>query len=159
MGKGLVSAFAMAIALTGAARAQDQSAATPSDVIFARKIMMDSIGKNMDEIEGMVDGGKFELTEGREHAEAISVMLMSFPHLFPAASNQWKDGATRDPGVDTYASPDVWKNFSEFYRLAQAASKTAFRAGRAKDQADLKKSSDELRAQCDACHAAFTKKD
>src|SRR5437588_5775274 len=62
---------------------QDQSAATPKDAIFARKIMMDMIGTNMDEIDTMLQTGKIDLTEGREHADTISVMLMAFPHLFP----------------------------------------------------------------------------
>jgi hypothetical protein len=41
-----------------------------------------------------------------QHADTISIMLMSFPHMFPAGTNQWKPGADRDPATDTYASPD-----------------------------------------------------
>lgn len=59
--------------------AQDQSAATTKDVIFARKIMMDSIGNNMDEIDTMLQSGRIDLIEGREHADMVSVMLMAFP--------------------------------------------------------------------------------
>ena len=119
---GFTLALFVALA-TGAATAQDQSAATAKDVIFARKILMDTIGKNMDALEGFFESDKLEPSEVREHSENISVMLMSFPHLFPPASNQWKEGAERDPGLDTFASPDVWKNFSDFYKRADAASK------------------------------------
>ena len=50
---------------------------------------------------------------------------MSFPHMFLAATNQWKAGADRDPATDTYASPDLWANFADFYRRAATASKLA----------------------------------
>ena len=140
------------------ARAQDQSVATTGDLIFARKIMMDAIGHNMDEMEGMIETPKpIDMADAREHANIVSVMLMSFPHLFPPASNLWKDGATRDPGLDTYASPDVWKNFADFYKTAEAVSKLAFRASRAKDEAEFRKHAGDMRPACDGCHAAFMK--
>src|SRR3954466_3413445 len=85
------------------ALAQDQSAATTKDLIFARKIMMDSIGNNMDEIDTMLQTGRIDLAEGREHADTISVMLMAFPHLFPPNSDQWKPNVAHDPGTDTFA--------------------------------------------------------
>src|SRR4051812_37037350 len=88
------------------ARADDAS--ITKDLIFARKIAMDTIGHNMDEIDTMLQTGKIDLTEGREHADTISVLLMSFPHLFPPASNQWNQDSARDPGRDTFASPDIW---------------------------------------------------
>jgi hypothetical protein len=45
-------------------------------------------------------------------------MLMSFPHMFPAETNQWKPRADRDPATDTYALPDLWLNFADFYERA-----------------------------------------
>ena len=49
-----------------ASRAQD---APPKDTIFARKILMDTINNNMDELEGMIASGKdLDLKEAREHA-------------------------------------------------------------------------------------------
>ncbi len=155
------AAMAAACLLSPApARAQDQSAATTKDLIFARKIVMNTIGKNMDELEGVLETDKkIDLPDAAEHADAISVLLMAFPHLFAPASNQWKAGAARDPGVDTFASPDAWTNYAEFYRLAGAASKTAFNASRARDEATFRKFGAELRATCDACHAAFMKQE
>jgi ketosteroid isomerase-like protein len=37
------------------------------------------------------------------HADVISVLLLSFPHLFPPASNEWK------PGVDKGHYVTIWK--------------------------------------------------
>jgi cytochrome c556 len=146
-----------AIAFAAPAAAQDASPDVIKDLVFARKIMMNTIGANMDEIETMLQTGKIDLTEGKEHADTISVMLMAFPHLFRAESNQWKPNVARDPGVDTFASPDVWMNYAEFYKLAAATSKTAFSAARARDEAEFRARGTELRAACDTCHAAYLK--
>ena len=43
---------------------QDQSAATPKDVIFARKTLMVVIADNMQEIEAMTGSGKIDLARG-----------------------------------------------------------------------------------------------
>ena len=122
---------------------QDQSAATAKDAIFARKILMDTIGHNTD--------------EGTEHADNVSVMLMAFPHLFPPSSNQWKPNLERDPGTDTFAAPEVWTRFSDFYLQASNASKLAYKVSRADSEAEFKTLFGELRESCNACHAAFLK--
>jgi cytochrome c556 len=135
-----------------------QDSAPPKDTIFARKILMGAIDMNMDEIETMLaPEGKLDLAEGQEHAETISTMLMAFPHMFPPRTNQWKPGMDRDPATDTFASPDVWKDFSNFYQRATAASKLAFDASRAKRAADFKPLIAELRTNCNACHALYMK--
>ncbi len=113
---------------------------------------------NMDEIETMLlPEGKLDLAEGQEHSETISTMLMAFPHLFPSATNQWKAGADRDPATDTFASPDVWTNFADFYRRATEASKIAWDASRAKKAADFRPLIGQLRERCNACHAVNLK--
>jgi len=53
------------IGMSFMALAQDQSAATPNDVIFARKSLMDSIGNNMMEIEAMTGSGTIDLPKGQ----------------------------------------------------------------------------------------------
>jgi cytochrome c556 len=139
------------------AMAQDQSAATAKDVIFARKTLMSSISDNMDQIETMISTGKIDVADAHEHADTISVMLMAFPHLFPPASNQWKPNADLDPGTDTFASPDAWSKFPDFYQRAAAASKTAFDMSRADKVDELKTRTKELRVDCNACHALYLK--
>ena len=139
------------------AMAQDQSAATAKDVSFARKTLMSSISDNMDQIETMISTGKIDIDDAHEHADTISVMLMAFPHLFPPASNQWKPNADLDPGTDTFASPEAWSKFPDFYQRAAAASKTAFDMSHADKVDELKTRAKELRVDCNACHALYLK--
>ena len=139
------------------AMAQDQSVATSKDAIFARKTMMSSISDNMDQIETMIASGKIDIADAHEHADTISVMFMAFPHLFPPASNQWKPNADLDPGTDTFASPDAWSKFPDFYQRAAGASKTAFDMSRADKADDLKTRAKELRVACNACHDLYLK--
>ena len=134
------------------ARVQELPAA--KDTIFARKILMGAIDMNMDEIETMLaPEGKLVLSDAQEHAETISTMLMAFPHLFPPATNQWKPGANRDPATDTFASPDLWSNFADFYQRATEASKLAWSASRAKRADEFRPLIGQLRQRCNACHA------
>jgi cytochrome c556 len=141
-----------------AACAQDQNAAaTAADAIVARKTMMGALSEKMDDIETAISAGKVDLDQARAAADTVSVYMMAFPHLFPPATNQWKPGADRDPATDTFASPDVWTKFGDFYKLATAASKSAFNASRAQSEAELKAAIAELRSQCNACHTDFLK--
>jgi cytochrome c556 len=139
------------------AMAQDQSAATAKDVIFARKTLMSSVSDNFDQIEAMIATGKIDISDAHEHADTISVMMMAYPHLFPPSSNQWKPNADLDPGTDTFASPDVWSKFSDFYQRAASASKTAYDMSRADKADDLKARAKELRVACNACHELYLK--
>jgi cytochrome c556 len=158
-----ISAAVLAASVLGlslAASGQDQSGTIAKDAIFARKILMDAIGRNMDELEGMTASAKaIDLAEGNEHADNISIMLMAFPHLFAASTNQWKAGAERDPGRDTYASPNLWTNYADFYAQAANASKIAYKASRAKQEDAFKTFVADLRAACDSCHAVYLKSD
>jgi cytochrome c556 len=141
-----------------AALGQDGGLPPPKDTIFARKILMGAIDMNMDEIEMMLEpGGKFEPAEAVEHSDTISIMLQSFPHLFPPSTNQWQPGADRDPAMDTVASPELWRNFPDFYQRAQTASKLALDATRAKNGNEFKGLIVQLRAACNGCHAAYMK--
>ncbi len=139
------------------ASAQEQSAPNqpaPKDTIFARKILMGAIDMNMDEIETMLaPEGKLVLPDAQEHAETISTMLMAFPHLFPPATDQWKPGVDRDPATDTFANPDLWSNFADFYQRAAEASKIAWNASRAKRADEFRPLIGQLRQRCNGCHA------
>lgn len=137
--------------------AQDQSAAKVEDVIMARKTLMDTLSDNMDQIEQMISTNKIDLADAHEHADTISVMLMAFPHLFPPASNQWKPGVEIDPVTGTYASPDLWTKFADFYKRAGDASKTAYDMSRAEKADELKAKTAVLRSACNDCHAAYLK--
>ena len=156
----MIGAIALlAVGMSPMASSQDQSTTIAKDAIFARKILMDTINTNMDELETMTTSDKgVNLAEGREHADMISVMLMAFPHLFPPTSNQWKaSNPDPDPVTDTFASPDVWSKFSDFYKRAADASKTAFDISHADKADELKADTQKLRTACNACHAAYLK--
>jgi cytochrome c556 len=161
----IAGAMCVALAIPGTfgigsvALGQDQSAATAKDVIFARKILMGSIGDNMDELEGIIESGKIDVQHGASHADLVSVMLLAFPHMFPPASNEWKPNVDKDPGTDTFAAPEIWTRFTDFYQRAADAAKSAFNASRAASAEEFKKSVVELRAGCDGCHAIYQKKD
>jgi cytochrome c556 len=136
---------------------QDQSAATPNDVILARKSLMDSIGNNMMEIEAMTGSGKINLLKGQGHADSISSMLMAFPHLFPPNTNTWMANAPLDPSTGTFTDPSLWKEYAFFYKQARASSDYAHDASHAGDAEEFKKLVVQLRLTCDTCHAAFQK--
>jgi cytochrome c556 len=153
------AAVLMVGVLAGTA-ALGQELPPPNDTIFARKILMGAIDMNMDEIETMLaPGGKLELADAQEHAETISTMLLALPHMFPPLTDQWKLGVDRDPATDTFASPELWTNFADFYQRASAASKLAYDASRAKRSADFKPLIAQLREACNACHKAYMKTD
>jgi cytochrome c556 len=139
------------------AQAQDQSAAKVEDVIVARKTVMDTLSDRFDQIEQMVSTNKINIKAGQDLADTISVMLMAFPHLFPPASNQWKAGVDPDPVSGTFASPDVWTKFADFYKRASDASKAAYDISRADKEDEFKKHVQELRTDCNGCHAAYLK--
>ena len=156
------TAFAMAVIIVGLIThpAPAQESPPAKDTIFARKILMGAIDVNMDEIETMLaPEGKLELADAQEHAETISTMLMVFPHMFPPTTNQWKPDVDRDPATDTFASPEVWTNFTDFYKRAAEASKVAWNASRAKHAADFRLLIKQLRDQCNSCHAKNMKTD
>jgi cytochrome c556 len=160
-GPGFRPAAALAIGvLIGApfALSQEPSGPPPKDTIFARKILMGAIDMNMDEIEAMLaPSGKLDAAEAREHADTISIMLMSFPHMFPAPTNQWTPGADRDPATDTFASPALWANFADFYQRASTASKLAQEASNAKGLDEFRRLIGQLRAACNGCHETYMK--
>jgi cytochrome c556 len=148
-----MAAIAVVVVLAAAPSfAEDQP--PPKDTIFARKTLMGEIDMNMDEIETMLaPEGKLALADAQEHAEVISTLLMAFPHLFPPSTNQWKQGAERDPATDTFANPAIWSNFSDFYQRATEASKIAWNASRAKKPEEFRTQIKQLRVRCNACHA------
>jgi cytochrome c556 len=156
----LIAALLIGSSLAAPARAQDQSAATPSDTIFARKTVMDTISEKMDALEAAsIANRKIDLNTAHEQADVLSVLLLAFPHMFPAATNQWKPDVDKDPAVDTYAAPELWAKFSDFYKQAGDASKIAYNASRASGEAEFKAAVKELRGACDGCHAVYQKTD
>ena len=160
---GLRRAAALAVGVfigSAFALGQELSVPPPKDTIFARKILMGAIDMKMEEIETMLaPNGKFDAAEAQEHADTISIMLMSFPHLFPAPTNQWKEAADRDPATDTFASPELWANLADFYQRASIASKLAQQASTTRRMDEFRNLIGQLRAACNGCHQRYMKTD
>lgn len=153
------SAFALALMTSFQAAAQD-GAALAKDTIFARKILMSGIAANLTEISGMLASrAALDLEDAKFHADMISIMLMSFPHLFPNSSNQWRPGVERDPGTDTLAAPEIWARYADFYAKAADASQLAYRASRAERESDFRDLIPKLEAACTGCHTLYQKTD
>jgi cytochrome c556 len=150
-----VAFLATSLATSVVAVAQDQSAATGEDVIFARKTIMNALCDKMADIEQMIARGKIDLHAVHGQADAMSVMLMAFPHLFPPGTNQWKFDLDQDPVAATLASPDLWANFPDFYRRSATAAKIAFDLSRAEKTEDIKTGAREMRIACDTCHSLY----
>jgi cytochrome c556 len=146
---------AAVLATSFAAVAQDQRAATVKDAIFARKTLMNFMCDKITDIEQMIAGGRVDVDGARGNADAISAMFMAFPHLFPPASNQWSPDAVPDPVTDTYASPEVWTQFPDFYRMAEESAQIAHEMSRAGSVDEFKSRARELRIICDTCHALY----
>ena len=156
------SLLALAIVLAGASLAGGETPSFPpsKDTIFARKILMGAINSKMDEIEAMLaPDATLDAAEAQEHADTISIMLMAFPHMFAAETNQWTAGADRDPATDTFASPDVWTSFADFYQRATSAAKLAQAASTTRRLDDFRRLIGELRAACNGCHEKYMKVD
>jgi cytochrome c556 len=149
----LAISFMILLAAPHVSRAQD----TTSDVIAARKLLMDSIMNNMDRIQEMISEQKINTAVSRDCGDNIASMLAAFPHLFPPSSNQWRDNADLDPVKDTFASPDIWTEFADFSRRAAAAAATALELRRADNEDDVKRLYRALGVACDTCHALYMK--
>jgi cytochrome c556 len=139
-------------------RSRRRMAVAVGCVVLAAAVLGASwMASAQEQSETMISTGKIDLADAHEHADTISIMFMAFPHLFPPSSNQWKPNADLDPATDTFASPDAWTKFSDFYQRATAASKTAYDMSRADKVDELKTRTKELRVACDGCHAAYLK--
>lgn len=155
-----VFAIALICAIASAAVGEELGAAMLKDEVFARKVLMDIVDHTLDKLELSLNSGRsVDLADAAERADAISVMLMAFPHLFPSSTNQWRANTERDPAHDTFASPDLWLNFSDFYQRAMTASRLAHDASWARQEGEFRNAVASLRAACNSCHAVYVKTD
>jgi cytochrome c556 len=122
------------------------------DVITARQEIMEHAEILMEPIDTITVKEVTNTNQLRANAEAISAMLGAFPHLFPPTTNLYDPKVTEPK---TLALPAIWKNFDNFYELAEAASKAAEAMSETHGKQQLRTASLALRASCDACHALF----
>ena len=144
-------ATAGSILMSAPIRGQEQTVATPADTIMARKTVMDTLSDKMDAIELMISSNKIDLKTGQDGANDISVYLMAFPLLFPG---------DQSVEAECHARSDrryilIARRMDQVRRLLSAgtaASKAAFTASRAQNDADFKAADHAVAYSCNACH-------
>jgi cytochrome c556 len=102
-------------------------------------------------IDGLQAGVKADPKILRANAEAVASMMGAVPHLFPPNTNLYDPKAVEPV---TLAMPAIWQNFDGFYALAGATVTAAHAMAAAEGKDAQREASLELRASCDACHAA-----
>ena len=132
-----------------------------SALVLARRNVMAAINRHMDEIAGMLDPGRtLDPHEASEHADEIAVLLMAFPHLFPAGSNNWSRAMEeKEPARVTRAAPAVWSETKAFRSQAAAASQLATDTSRSPGEAVFRQRAQALEASCVACHQHFRREE
>ncbi|HET8748931.1 MAG TPA: cytochrome c [Ramlibacter sp.] len=158
MRKLLAAALAALCALPAAAGEREDRV---NEIVLARRNLMAAVGRHMDEIDAMLEPGRqLDPHEASEHADEIAVLLMAFPHLFPAGSNNWSKALEQaEPALVTRAAPAAWKQRRAFEAQARSASQLATDASRAPDADAFRRRAQALEATCEACHQQFRREE
>ncbi|HEY9182601.1 MAG TPA: cytochrome c [Gammaproteobacteria bacterium] len=127
----------------------------PLETIEARRLLMLEAGRQIEPIDLYTIGTPADPADLRAAAVTIESLLPAFPHLFPSSTNLF-DPTTREP--PTTALPAVWENFAAFQAMNVATEEAAAALAAADGEESIKAAAQNLRAACDACHQAFTKR-
>ncbi|MBF9033195.1 cytochrome c [Rhodobacterales bacterium HKCCE2091] len=155
---------AAGIALAGAAGVHAQDPAPymtgetrPAEMLEARRILMDTIGRNNDFLHDSVDGHfEWDGVSVRARLDAMSSMLFAFPHLYHPGTDIWSEAReAEDAASVSLSTAAAWEDFEGFYALAQEASMTALEASLAHDDDVVIALIEELESQCEACHEVY----
>ena len=130
---------------------------SPTDAIFARRLLMSAIGTNNDTLHDTFDGVfEYDQREVKHRLGAISDMLLAFPHLYRVEPDVWtQEEEDENPGTVTLSSPAVWENWEGFITLAQQASDMALEASLASTPEAQKALTDKLEGLCESCHGTY----
>lgn len=126
----------------------------PEEIIEARRVLMVETERLIMPIDAFTIGTAADADVLRENARAIAAMLLVLPHLFPPTTNRYDPAVLESP---TVALPAIWENFDAFLAQAEAAEMAAAALITAADDESLRAAGMQLRAACDACHAAYMK--
>ena len=128
-----------------------------TEAIFARRLLMSSIGTNNDTLHDIFDGAfEYDAREVKHRLGAMADMLLAFPHLYRVAPDVWSQEAEdENPGLVTQSAPAVWSDWENFSRLAREASDKALDASLASGADNLIALTDELETLCESCHATY----
>ncbi len=131
------------VMLTGfGASAQDSI-----EVIEARQAIMQFVGSNMRTLAAMQRGqAEFNVETARATGQAISVMLMAFPHLFPEGT---------ETGGSTEASPAIFDDQTGFREAAFALESAAGKLAGIGDAEQFGAAFGDVGATCRSCHSLY----
>lgn len=130
------------------------TATDPLEIIEARRVLMAEAERQIKPIDLYTVGTPAEPEALRSAAVTIESVLLALPLLFPPATNLY-DPSAHDP--TTTALPVIWDTWGAFEELAANAERAAATLAAADGDDALKDAARNLRAACDACHAAYMK--
>lgn len=136
-------AFGLVASAAGAAE-------TPQET---RKHMMESVGKAMGGLVGIVKGKTpYDAAVVKASLTTMADTMKTFPDQFPKGS---------ETGHKTEASPKIWENFDDFKAKAAKleTDATTLLASLPADQAAVGAAVKTLGADCGACHETYRLKD
>ena len=147
----VLGGLVLAIGLAGMARAADDTAIKPDDVIAARQAGFDLQGGVAAAMKATVDAGTSvkPLTDG---AKGLSSWGHIIPTMFP-------DGT--QTGRNTKAKPEVWTDRAGFEKAAAnfyAEAEKLVRFAEADDKAGFADQFKATAGACGACHRAYREK-
>lgn len=126
----------------------------PEEVIESRRVLMAEAERLIAPIDAFTIGTPADPDVLHENARAIEAMLLALPHLFPPTTNRYDPNVLESP---TVALPSIWENFDAFLAQAEAAEMAAAALITTADDESMRAAAMQLRAACDACHAAYMK--
>jgi cytochrome c556 len=147
MKQGIVAIFAVALLTSGTALASD-----PESYIKYRQAVMKAIGGHMGASGQIVRGKVDESAALAMHADALASLNADLARLFPEGS---------DFG-ETEAKAEIWDNWAEFEKAADAArdATAAFAAAVKSGDADkIGAARKDVGRSCKGCHEDFRQKD
>ena len=137
--------LALMVTLTGFSAA----AQSPIASIEARQAIMQFVGSNMRTLSGIQRGRtEFNAETVRGTGQAMAVMLMAFPNLFPEGT---------ETGGSTDALPAIFENRDEFRDAAFELEAAARRLSGIGNEEQFGELFAGVGATCQSCHSRFRK--
>lgn len=129
-----------------------QSAVPAEDAIRYRQSVYQVILWNFKPLGAMANGRMpFDQAQFVQRAERVAALATQLLEGFPAGSEQ---------GARTDAKPEIWKNFADFSKKAQAFEREAqalVAAGRSGDATKIREQFAKTSQSCKACHDKYRK--
>ncbi len=158
MRKTVTAMMVAAVAVTGAAASADaankKQKVDPEEAIKYRQHVMTAVGGHTKAVAQIVKGKVPVPHHLGGHAKALVDMSRTTLELFPK-------GTGPDAG-DTKAKAEIWEDWKDFRKKAEAFNKAAVnlvKAARSNNPKTVKKATKKLGDSCENCHDDYKKED